>query len=562
MTERMLDGTLFRDLIVSAAKHLQEHKKEVDALNVFPVPDGDTGTNMCLTLTAAADSVVKEASANLGRASELASHGALMGARGNSGVILSQIFRGVARYFEGKDSVSAQDMASALDEAVSTAYKAVMKPVEGTILTVLRGIRDGAKAALTPDARIRDVMVAGLYRGKNILDKTPEMLAVLKQAGVVDAGGKGLIYILEGALSGFAQKYDPNEFKTEPSSQTVEGPHPHGQVLSTADIVFPYDTQFLLKGSNLPINKLRKDLEMYGDSVLVVGSPSLVRVHIHTNVPGDVLTYCLRYGPLSQVGIDNMIEQAEEAMSSLVATHAMAAGGSGPGPQVVFSPKPEPVKETGIVTVVAGEGMTQIMKSLGCDLVIQGGATMNPSTAELATAVKTVNAKKIIFLPNNGNIFLAAKQAKKLTGRNMYIVPTKTVPQGVAALLSLNLSEDMAHNLKRAAKAIKKVRTGEVTFAARNGKFGRHVMKQGDILGLIDGKVEVVGKTPEDTLETVIRNMIRPKDEVVTVYRGQDVTKETAEKALESIKGSISQDIEIELQDGGQPLYYYIVSSE
>ncbi len=562
MTERMLDGLLFRDLIASAAKNLQEHKKEVDALNVFPVPDGDTGTNMCLTLTAAADSVVKEVSSSLGRVSELASHGALMGARGNSGVILSQIFRGIARYFEGKDQVLAQDIAKALDEAVSTAYKAVMKPVEGTILTVLRGIRDGAKAAATPDAKIQDVMAAGLYRGKHTLEKTPEMLPVLKQAGVVDAGGKGLIYILEGALSGFGHKYEPIDFKQDALAHPIEGISPHSEVLSTADIVFPYDTQFLLKGANLPIQKLRKDLEVFGDSILVVGSPSLVRVHIHTNVPGDVLTYCLKYGPLSQVGIDNMIEQAQEAMGSLLSTHAVAVGGTGPVPQVVVSPKPKPLKETGIVTVVAGNGMTEIMKSLGSDLVIEGGATMNPSTAELATAVKTVNAKKIIFLPNNGNIFLAAKQAKKLTGRNMYIVPTKTVPQGVAALLSLNLSEDMAHNLKRASKAIKKVRTGEVTFAARNGKFGRHVMKQGDILGLIDGKVEAVGSTPEDTLATVVKNMLRPKDEVITIYWGQDVTQETAEKALETVRGLVPRDVEVELQNGGQPLYYYIVSSE
>ncbi len=567
MTSKMLDGPLFRDLIASAERNLQNHKKEVDALNVFPVPDGDTGTNMCLTLGAAADSVKGEMPSSLSRAAELASHGALMGARGNSGVILSQILRGIAKYFAGKDKVPAEEIGLAFDEAVLTAYKAVMKPVEGTILTVLRGMRDGVKEAGS-DKSVREVLHSGLAKAKDVLLQTPDMLPVLRQAGVVDAGGKGLVHIVEGALTSFASEgragARPVAFaEMHRESTPAVSDHAHG--VEIAGITYPYDTQFLLAGSDLPLEEIRERLSGYGDSLLVVGSETLARVHIHTQIPGEVLTLSLKYGSLSQVTIDNMIEQAAEAMGQRLAGPVAAVGGSGgavSATPVLLSGQKPAQKDTGIVTVVAGRGLTEIMKSLGCDLVIEGGATMNPSTAELASAVKTVNAKKIIFLPNNGNIFLAAKQAKKLTGRGMYIIPSKTVPQGVAALLSLNLTQGMGQNLKRAAKAIKRVRTGEVTFAARNGKFGKHIMKQGDILGLIDGKVEVVGNNPEEALVAVVLSMVRRDDEVVTVYRGQDVSEESAELAQKVLRTALSPDIEIEFHDGGQPLYYYIASSE
>jgi DAK2 domain fusion protein YloV len=566
MSEQVLDGRLFRDLIAASTEYLAKHKKEVDALNVFPVPDGDTGTNMYLTLSAAAESVLKEESVSLSRASELASHGALMGARGNSGVILSQIFRGIARHFAGKEAVPPWNICLALDEAVSTAYKAVMKPVEGTILTVLRGMRDGAKDLGDRGHTVQEVLHACLARGKEVLQKTPEMLPVLRQAGVVDAGGKGLVYILEGALSALSTGVLRSSAETQSYAPSEVDTIAHDETLDIEDIAFPYDTQFLLKGIDLPLAEIREHLQSLGDSLLVVGSDSLARVHVHTKVPGDVLTYCLQYGVLSQVTIDNMVEQAQEAMALNAKRSATAVGatssravssGSLPGPRAI-----SPAKETGIVTVVTGAGLTNIMKSLGCDLVIEGGPTMNPSTAELAAAVKTVDAKKIIFLPNNGNIFLAAKQAKKLTGRNMYIIPTKTIPQGVSALLSLNLSMDMEHNLKRAAKAIKRVRTGEVTFAARNGKFGKHVMRQGDILGLIDGKVEMVGEDPQEILVSIVSSMVRPDHEIVTIYRGKDVSQETGEAAAMAVRRVLPPDIEVELQDGGQPLYYYIVSSE
>lgn len=544
MAYKVLDGELFRQLVLAAEVHLGDHKKEVDALNVFPVPDGDTGTNMFLTLSAAAQKVREAQNLELGEVAEAVSMGALMGARGNSGVILSQILRGFAKSFSGKSSATALELSQAFNEAVNTAYKAVMRPVEGTILTVLRGARDGALEVARPGTSIDDVLNSSLSRAREVLAKTPDMLPVLKQAGVVDAGGRGLVFILEGMLKYlFGGVEVPAPQREETASAKTAAPE-------EIDIENPYDTQFLIVGQNLPIGTIRAELEAYGDSLLVVGSMEVARVHIHTKAPGEVLTLCLKYGSLSQVTIDNMIEQSREAFGKKM-------------PLAAEPPQPkDPPKEVGVVSVACGEGLKEVMLSLGCDLVIDGGVTMNPSTSEVAQAVKSVNAKKIIFLPNNGNIFLAAKQAKKLTGRNMYIVPTRTIPQGIAALMSLNLAEDMEHNLKRASKALKHVRTGEITFAARASKFGRYVMKEGDIIGLVDGKVDAVGSDPAEVLVTIVKNMIRDDDAVVTVYYGKDVDEATASRAAEKLRKVLPDEVEVELYNGGQPLYYYLVSVE
>ena len=567
MAHCVVDGDIFKELILASRRYLEERKREVDALNVFPVPDGDTGTNMYLTLSSAADFLSGKGGLGLSEAAEMASHGALMGARGNSGVILSQIFRGISAYFAGKDEVPAFEFAGALDQAVATAYKAVMKPVEGTILTVLRAMRDGAKEVAREGVTLADVLQACLDKGREVLARTPDMLPVLKQAGVVDAGGKGLVYVIEGALAAVSEKglLAGGSIPDVPSRQAAaSGTGTRAKDLETFNIKYPYDTQLLVSGDRIPLNSLRARLEAYGDSLLVVGSERLARVHIHTAKPGEVLTVCMEFGRLSQVTVDDMVEQSQAASESyLLAGNAVAkAGAPAPGPLTASAALKPESKETGIVSVATGEGMKEIMASLGCDLVLDGGSTMNPSTAELAEAVKTVGAKKIIFLPNNSNIFLAAKQAKKLVGRNMYIVPSKTIPQGISALLALNLSEDMSHNLKRAAKAIKRVTTGEVTFAARDGRFGRHVMKKGDILGLIDGKVEAVGSDPSEILARIIKRMVKPENEIVTVYYGQDVTPEEAESACRSLREMLGDSVEVEVHNGGQSLYYYIVSVE
>lgn len=563
MADRVLDGAIFRELILSARKYLNDRKKEVDALNVFPVPDGDTGTNMYLTLSSAAEYVTGGEQPALHEAAEMVCHGALMGARGNSGVILSQIFRGMAGYFAGKDEVPAWEFSKALDQAVATAYKAVMKPVEGTILTVLRAMRDGAAEAASEDATLQDVLEGSLVRGREILARTPDMLPVLKQAGVVDAGGKGLVYVMEGALRAVSGgvAYEGVEGRSKESGRRMDD-DVTAQVedLETADIKYPYDTQLLVSGTRIPLAALRARLEALGDSLLVVGSETLARVHVHTGRPGEVLSACMEFGQLSQVTVDNMIEQTRQASKTYLLSQTAIGGGSVPAPLV--APAVPEQKETGIVSVATGKGLKEIMTSLGCDLVLDGGSTMNPSTAELADAVKSVGAKRVIFLPNNGNIFLAAKQAKKIVGRSMYIVPSKTIPQGISALLALNLSEDMSHNLKRASKALKRVTTGEVTFAAREGRFGRHTMKQGDILGLIDGKVDSVGSDPAEILMGMVKRMVKGDDEIVTIYYGQDIPDEEAHRACDALRGALQDKVEIEIHSGGQPLYYYLVSVE
>lgn len=551
----LLDGDRFRELVFAAQRYLSQRKQEVDSLNVFPVPDGDTGTNMYLTLSSAAESLKGKQGLSLSQAADAASMGALMGARGNSGVILSQIFRGIAKGFAGKQTADAKDLAQAFEEAVSTAYKAVMRPVEGTILTVLRGMRDAARvAAAVPGATIPELFRECVTKGREVLDKTPEMLPELKQAGVVDAGGKGLVYIVEGFLhcyeAGAGMLLDDVPSDDELPAVQVDDEEIGG-------IENPYDTQLLILGGGLPIDEIRADLEPLGDSLLVVGAGDVVRVHIHTDAPHKVLDICLKYGDLSQITIDNMIEQSRQARLDRSSHGHVQRQDAGFQPE-----QAKPLKELGIISVATGDGLQEIMKSLGCDLVMDGGITMNPSTSDLVEAVKSVGAKKVIFLPNNGNIFLAAKQAKKLTGRNMYIVPSKTVPQGISALLALNPNESIRENLKKAGKAVRSVKTGEVTFAARNGKFGKHVMREGDIIGLVDGKVEAVGQNSEQVLGEIVKKMVGKNHSVVTVYYGEDIEPATAEALPGLLENFIGSGYEIEVYRGGQPLYYYLVSVE
>lgn len=549
----LLDGDRFREFMIVSQRYLSRRKKEVDSLNVFPVPDGDTGTNMYLTLSSAADSLKGKQGLSLGEAADTASMGALMGARGNSGVILSQIFRGIAKGFAGKQAADAKDLAHAFEEAVSTAYKAVMKPVEGTILTVLRGMRDAAQvSAGVPGASIPEVLRECVAKGQEVLDRTPDMLPALKQAGVVDAGGKGLVYIIEGFLQCYEADagivLDDIVLHTENHVADV-----HEEEIT--GIENPYDTQLLILGSGLPIDEIRTDLESFGDSLLVVGSGDVVRVHIHTDVPHEVLGVCLKYGHLSQIIIDNMIEQSKQAHMDRKAYEPAGSHHATVNPE-------QPVKDLGIISVASGDGLQEIMRSLGCDLVMDGGITMNPSTSDLVEAVKSVGAKKVIFLPNNGNIFLAAKQAKKLTGRNMYIVPSKTVPQGISALLALNPNDSIRENLKKAGKAVRSVKTGEVTFAARNGKFGKHVMQEGDIIGLVDGRVEAVGQNSEQVLGEIVKKMVRKNHSVVTVYYGEDIDDPAADGLQDMLESWVGESYEIEVYRGGQPLYYYLVSVE
>lgn len=547
IAESRIDGDQFIDVITYAKDYLYYRKEEVDALNVFPVPDGDTGTNMYLTLSSAVESLNGMSGISISEASEIASRGALMGARGNSGVILSQILRGIAKGFAGKEHAGPQEVGEAMDEAVITAYKSVMKPVEGTILTVLRGLRDAALDCLAFDeVTIYHMLKECLLRGNEVLEKTPDLLPVLKEAGVVDAGGQGLLYIVEGALEWYEKDHEVSREGGKVVDLQLAVPVVHGEELT--NIEYPYDTQLLILGGVASIDLLKQFLEPLGDSLLVVGSGDVVRVHIHTAVPEQVIGVCRQYGSLSDVTIDNMIEQSKTALRSRV--------------QATVPVTVEAKKTISVVSVAIGSGIKAIMKSLGTDFVMDGGITMNPSTSDVAAAVNSMGTDKVIFLPNNPNIFLAARQAKRLTGRKMYIVPSKTIPQGISALLALNLEESVEYNLKRAGKAIRSVKTAEVTFAARDGKFGKHTFRQGDIIGLIDGKVDIVGQDPEEVLKDLMAHMVTESDSLITVYYGHDVDDETASVVYEVLEKDFGSDCDIEVHFGGQPLYYYIVSVE
>ncbi|HAI20895.1 MAG TPA: hypothetical protein DCM14_03220 [Clostridiales bacterium UBA8153] len=471
--------------------------------------------------------------------------GSLMGARGNSGVILSQLFRGMAGALDAKTAASPQELAQALREGVETAYKAVMRPVEGTMLTVAKAAAHRAMTTAQAGGDILAVWGAAQEAAHHTLARTPDLLPVLKQAGVVDAGGKGLVFVFDAgmnALNGL-----------EEAAVTAIAPKPVDFVVTEAmgDIRYPYDAQFLIKFQGTSVDELRSRLEEYGDSLLVVGSPELARVHIHTDRPGQVLSLCLEYGSLSQVVIDNMQEQ-----------HANLVGAGVPAPD---SPPeaavPAPPADLGIVGVASGAGLVAVFKSLGLDQVIDGGPTMNPSTQDVAAAVSNTNAKRVIFLPNNANVILAAKQAKRLVGRRMYIVPTRNIPQGIAALLAIRHDADMGTNLKRAAKAVKGVKAGEVTYAVRKGKVDGHHINPGDVLGMLNGGIKVAGSDPGQVLYDLLEIMVTERDELITIFVGQAIDEDQA-KAVERRVAELYGFLDVEVRRGDQELYYFIVAVE
>lgn len=531
--------------MVAASQALHSHKAVVDALNVFPVPDGDTGTNMSLTLSSAVAEMNRKPSSGIGEVAQAVALGSLMGARGNSGVILSQLFRGMARVLDGKIAASPQELAQALREGAETAYKAVMRPVEGTVLTV---VKEAAQQAMTTAQAGGDILAvwgAAQEAAHQTLARTPDLLPVLKQAGVVDAGGKGLVFVFDAGMNALHGLAEP--------AVTATGRQPVEFVLTEemADIRYPYDAQFLIKSRGMPVDELHSRLVEYGDSLLVVGSPELVRVHIHTDRPGDVLSLCLEYGSLSQIVIDNMREQHANLVSAEASAQETPAAAAVPAPPA----------DLGIVGVASGAGLVAVFKSLGLDQVIDGGPTMNPSTQDVAAAVSSTNAKKVIFLPNNANVILAAKQAKRLVGRRMYIVPTRNVPQGIAALLAIRQDADMGTNLKRAAKAVKGVKAGEVTYAVRKGKFDGHHISPGDVLGLLNGGIKVTGSDPCQVLFDLLEAMVTDRDELVTIFVGEKIDDDQAKMVERRVVESYGS-LDVEVRRGDQELYYFIVAVE
>ncbi|MGI6130387.1 MAG: DAK2 domain-containing protein [Bacillota bacterium] len=547
-----LDGHGLIDAFASGVAWLGENKSMVDSLNVFPVPDGDTGTNMYLTVSAALKEAQKSPTSNVGAAADAIAIGSLMGARGNSGVILSQLVRGFAKRLHGLAVASPSDVGAAFLEAANVAYKAVMKPVEGTILTVARmGARAAVQAAR--DGRdVQGVFDEAIRQGEITLSKTPDMLPALKEAGVVDAGGKGLVVFMQG----FAMGLRGEAVSARPQAQAPVDVRP-GLRPVQEEIRFRYCTEFIIRGDRLNPDSVRSSIlsAAEGDSVLVVGNETMVKVHIHTNSPGRVLDTCIAHGSLHEIDIDNMEDQHEEFESIGESLKPAAAN------QALT---PASVKDVGVIAVAAGDGVEKILMSLGADFVVTGGQTMNPSIQDIADAVQAAHAREVIVLPNNGNVVLTARKASEvpdLVDIKMHVVPSKTIPQGLAALLAMSPSAPVGENIERMSEAIKRVKTGEITYAVRDSAANGLDIREHDIIGLFDGDLKAVGQDISEVASSLFAQMHSAEDEIATILYGAGVDREKAEDLASSLRDRYP-DVEFEVQYGGQPLYYYLISVE
>lgn len=541
-----VDGQLLKEMLLSGAYELENNKSLVNSLNVFPVPDGDTGTNMGATIMSAVSEIKNVKNITVQSIGDAAAMGSLMGARGNSGVILSQLLRGMSKQLKGKTIISTKDFALALKEGVNVAYRAVMKPTEGTILTVARESAEKAIEISKNESDFRSFMQGVYKQAAATLDKTPEMLPVLKQAGVVDAGGKGLLCIYYGIL----KRLEDRETELNLSGTSVQETKPQTyENIDTSDIKFGYCTEFFIKTKNGDPDAFKNKILEYGDSIVVVGTEELIKVHIHTNEPGTVLNDAMKLGELSKIKIDNMREQhrsiIDEEVSETVEEVKIAAV----------------EKEYGIVTVAAGDGITGIFKDLGVDVVIEGGQTMNPSTQDILAAINSISAKNIFILPNNGNIIMAAKQAKEISNKNVVVIPTKSIPQGVTAVITLNPDLSLNENEEAINKAISNVKTGQVTYAVRDTQFNDVEIKEGNILGIFNGKLVKAGEDINNVTQELIGNMIDDDSELITIFYGNGISEEDTSE-IQSFISENYPDCDISVNYGGQPLYYYIISVE
>ena len=542
-------------MIISGANELQRNKEHLDSLNVFPVPDGDTGTNMSLTLLSAANEVYKLNTPNASDIAKAASSGSLRGARGNSGVILSQIFRGLAKGMEHKALLSTEDLANAFVQGAETAYKAVMKPKEGTILTVIRKISEKAVDCAIETDDIEEYFKEIISYGYEVLDKTMEMLPELKQAGVVDAGGKGFLIILEGFASAI-KNHGEIEIIQPTKEQKAQPQNMNFAATSNADIKFAYCTEFFInvkKVSEDRDDKLKKFLELQGDSIVVVSDEDIIKIHVHTNNPGKVLDFALKIGSLDNIKIENMKTQHTNIIDFVAEKELQQKE------EII---EPSEFKETGFVSVVTGDGFIELFKGLGADYVIEGGQSMNPSTDDFIDAISNVNANNIIILPNNKNIILAAKQAKSLCkNKNIIVIETKTIPQGISALINFPPSGSIDYSVELMNESIKNVKTGQVTYAVRETVFDGKEIKEGNVISLLESKIEFVGENALEAAKSLIDLMVEDDEGVVSIYYGCDVSKSEAD-ALGEYVSEKYEDCEVEVYKGNQPLYYYIISVE
>lgn len=543
-------------MFLAGAKNLEAKKEWINELNVFPVPDGDTGTNMTLTIMAAASEVSNLPEYTMETVAKAISSGSLRGARGNSGVILSQLLRGFTKGIRDHKELDVMTFANAFQKAVETAYKAVMKPKEGTILTVARGAADKAAELALEEEELEVFFAAIIEEAEAVLAKTPEMLPVLKEAGVVDSGGQGLVEVLKGAYDAFLGKEVDYTFDTAPKSAPVKI-----SAQTEADIKFGYCTEFIImldKEFNQETEmEFKGFLESIGDSIVCVADDDIVKIHVHTNHPGQAIERALTYGSLSRLKIDNMREEHEEKLikeaSKIAAQQAEEAAAKKAA---------EPRKEMGFISVSIGEGIGEIFKGLGVDYLIEGGQTMNPSTEDMLNAIDQVNADHIFILPNNKNIILAANQAKALSDdKDIIVIPTKTVPQGITAMINYIPDMSVEENEARMKEEIGNVKTGQVTYAVRDTHIDDKEIKEGNIMGIGDHSILAVGEDVAETTMAMFAELIDEDSELISVYYGEDVKEEDAE-ALGSRLEEAYPDCDIEVHAGGQPIYYYVVSVE
>ena len=557
MSVTKLNGLRLQRMIVAGANELHANKQAVDAMNVFPVPDGDTGTNMSLTMLAAARETEKGDALRVDEVTKRASGGALRGARGNSGVITSQILRGFAKGLEGLEEAGVKELTAAMEQGVKTAYKAVMKPKEGTILTVARACAEAAVAESEKTDDIEVFLKAVLEHAHDVLNQTPDMLPVLKEAGVVDSGGQGLIEILHGAYDAFSGKeIDYTAIDASAGTKMVK---PSQQ--AETDIKFGYCTEFIIMTdkpfSETDETEFKAYLESIGDSIVCVADDDIVKIHVHTNDPGLAIQKALTYGQLSRMKIDNMREEHQEKLirdaEKVAEQQAQAAE---------LKKKKEARKPVGFIAVSIGEGMNEIFRELGVDYIIQGGQTMNPSTDDMLTAIDNVNADHIFILPNNKNIILAANQAQSLTkDKDILVIPTKTVPQGITAVISYMPEADVDTNFESMKEAIGNVKTGQVTYAVRDTRIDEMDIHQGDIMGIGDQGILSVGQSVEETVKDMLTQLVDEDSELISLYYGQDVHEEDAEKFAQTVE-ELYPDVDIDIHMGGQPIYYYVLSVE
>lgn len=555
MAVSTIDAKMLKKMFLAGAKSLEARKEWINELNVFPVPDGDTGTNMTLTIMSAAKEVQNIKEPTLENLAKAISSGSLRGARGNSGVILSQLLRGFTKEIKSADEINAGVMANAFQRATETAYKAVMKPKEGTILTVARGMADKASQLAEETEDLEEMLKAVLEHGDYVLSQTPEMLPVLKQAGVVDSGGQGLMQALKGAYDAFLGKeIDLSSFETTGTSAFVS--NVSTEEVETADIKFGYCTEFIVNIEKAfdfaKENSFKKYLESIGDSIVVVSDEDLIKVHVHTNDPGLALQKALTYGSLSRIKIDNMREEHQEKLFKEAEKKALEEHQKEKGPR----------KPYGFISVSVGDGLNEIFDGLNVDYLVEGGQTMNPSTEDMLNAIDQVNADVIYIFPNNKNIILAAEQAKNLEkDKKIIVIPSKTVPQGITAIINFAPDKTPEENAEQMIAEMARVKTGQVTYAVRNTSIDGKDIEAGDIMGIGDAGILAVGKEVAETALMMLDSMVDEDSELISIYYGEDIKQESAE-ALNAKVAEAYPDCDIEFHRGGQPVYYYIMSVE